>query len=133
MWNEFLAPSAIPSVQVNAREKVAPARPMTTEEEYGQDEWLRDFINQTEDASRSGANGHDRSLDEWLASTFGEAVLLGQDEEDETVPNVLNAACSFIHQLEPTVLKHFSPSIMSRFNDAIRRVRKRRIWKTVPR
>jgi len=97
MWNEFLAPEAIPSVQVNARQTVAPARPVSIEE-FDKEEWLHDFINGTEDALRS-ADGRDRSLEEWLAASFGEAILLGQDEEDETVTNVLNTACSsFIDQ-----------------------------------
>lgn len=96
MWDEFLTPGAIPSIQVNVRETVAPARPTLTEEDHGQAEWLRDFVNQTEDASRSGTDGRDRSLDEWLATTFGEALLLEHDE-DETVPNVLNTACLSIH------------------------------------
>lgn len=64
-WDEFLTPSAIPSVQVNARETVAPAHPVPTDEDYGQEEWLRDFINQTDDTSRSEADGHDWSLDAW--------------------------------------------------------------------
>jgi len=96
MWNEFLAPEIIPSIQVNARETVAPARPVSTED-WEQAEWLHDFISHTEDTSHSGADRRDRSLDEWLAATFGEAVLLGRDEEDETVTNVLNAACSSSH------------------------------------
>ena len=94
MWDEFLTPAAIPSIQVNARETVAPAHPVSVEEECEQAEWLHDFINQTEDTSRSGADGRDQSLDEWLAATFGNSILLGQDEEDETVTNVLNTACS---------------------------------------
>ena len=94
MWDTFLAPEVIPSIQVNPRETIAPVCPVPMVEEHEQEEWLRDFINCTEDASRPEADGRDRSLDEWLAATFGEAILLGQDEDDETVTNVLNAACS---------------------------------------
>jgi hypothetical protein len=96
MWDTFLAPGALPSIQVNPREGVAPAHPVSVEEEYEQPGWLVDqFINHTEDATHSGANGVDQSLDEWIAATFGEDVLLGPDEEDEAATNVLNAACLF--------------------------------------
>ena len=92
MWDEFLTPKAIPSIQVNARETVAPAHPVLVEQECEQEGWLHDFINHT-NISCPEADRRDRSLDEWLAATFGEAVLLGQDEDDETVTSVLNAAC----------------------------------------
>jgi hypothetical protein len=95
MWDEFLAPKNIPSIQVSARETAAPANPESMAEDHEQADWLREFINCTEGASHSGANEHDRTLDDWLAATFGETILLDQDEEDETVPNVLNAACLF--------------------------------------
>ena len=48
----------------------------------------------------------------------GEAVLLGQDEEDETVPNVLNAACLSLCRLECMASQFFSS--LSRFKDAFR-------------
>jgi hypothetical protein len=97
MWDEFLTPEVIPPIQVNARKMVAPACPVSMEGEHEQIEWLQDFINHTEGASHSGADKCDRSLDDWLAATFGEDILLGQDEEDETVTNMLNAECSSSH------------------------------------
>lgn len=105
MWDKFLAPEALPSIQVNAREKVVPAHPMSTEEEYEQPKWLVDeFINHVEDSVNPGMNRPDRSLDDWIAATFGEEVLLGPDEGDETVSNVLNAACS---SSPPEICIHF--------------------------
>ena len=99
MWDAFLTPEVIPSIQVNARERVVPAHPVLVEEECEQPEWLvSQFINHTEDTTGSEANGRDRSLDDWIAATFGEDVLLGPDEEDETVTNVLNTACLFFPQ-----------------------------------
>ena len=98
MWNVFLAPEALPSIQVNSRERVAPAHPVFVEEECEQPQWLIDqFINHTEDLTHPEAKKRDRSLDEWMATECGEDVLLGPDEEDETVTNVLNAACLFFH------------------------------------
>ena len=96
MWDAFLTSDVLPSVQVNPRERVVPARAVSVEEECEQPQWLVDqFINHTEDATRSGENKPNRSLDEWIAATFGEDVLLGPDEEDEAVTNVLSAACLF--------------------------------------
>ena len=99
MWNEFLAPGAIPSIQVNPQETVAPAHSALMEEDHEQADWLCDFINQTTDTPHPRVDKHDRSLDDWLAATFGDTILMGEDEEDETVPNVLNAACLFFYQL----------------------------------
>ncbi|KAF9644917.1 hypothetical protein BDM02DRAFT_3157045 [Thelephora ganbajun] len=88
MWDAFLSPESIPSIQVNPRERVAPAHPVSVEE-CEQPEWLVDqFINHAEDATRSGTDKPDRSLDDWIAATFGEDILLGPDEEDETVTNM---------------------------------------------
>ena len=98
MWDTFLAPEALPSIQVNPREQFAPAHPASMEEDCEQPEWLVDqFINHTEDAMGSKTNKRDQSLDDWIAATFGEDILLGPDEEDEAVTNVLNAACLFFH------------------------------------
>lgn len=114
MWDKFLTPADIPSIQVKARETVAPAYNVSMTDDHEQVDWLHDFINQTED--NSGVDGRDhQSLDEWLEATFGEAALPDQDEEDETVPNLLNAACSFFHWLEPML---WCFSYMSRFKDA---------------
>ena len=115
-WDKFLTPDDIPAIQVSAREAVAPAHPTSTEEDRDQAAWLHDFINRPEDASCP--DGRDRSLDDWLAATFDEAILLGQDEEDETVPNVLNAACLSFYLLEPISSQCFSHTPI-RFKDAL--------------
>jgi len=130
MWDEFLTPEAIPSIQVNAREAVGPALPVSIEE-CDEAEWLRDFINGAEDTSCSGTDSRDRSLDEWLAASFGEAIQLGQDEEDETVTtNVLNAACSSFIEQKPLRQCRLPAS---RFSDAFGRVRECCVWETIPR
>ena len=96
MWDMFLTPKTLPSIQVNSQERVSPAHP--TEEECEQPQWLIDqFINYTKDLMHPEAKKHDQSLNEWMATEFGEDVLLGPDKEDETVTNVLNAACLFFH------------------------------------
>ena len=105
-WDDFFSPGNLPSVQVNPRERVAPAHPAQVEE-HEQPDWLiNQFINNTNDATQCGTHKPDQTLEEWVATTFGVDVLLGPDEEDEPVNNVLNAACLFSWLLNCTHLTH---------------------------